>query len=37
MLEHFAGAGPEQRIETAAARLAYQRRPETDMITYASV
>lgn len=30
-LEHFTATRPEQRIETAAARLAYQRRPETDM------
>jgi transcriptional regulator with XRE-family HTH domain len=30
-LAHFATTSPEQAIETAAARLAYQRRPETDM------
>jgi transcriptional regulator with XRE-family HTH domain len=29
--ERFTASRPEQRIETAAARLAYQRRPETDM------
>lgn len=30
-LEHFVTKEPEQAIATAAARLAYQRRPETDM------
>lgn len=30
-LEHFAATRPEQAIELAAARLEYQRRPETDM------
>lgn len=30
-LEQSAASTPEQAIETAAARLAYQRRPETDM------
>lgn len=30
-LEHFVTREPEQEIATAAARLAYQRRPETDM------
>lgn len=30
-LDHFAAKRPEQLIETAAARLDYQRRPETDM------
>ncbi|HET8727402.1 MAG TPA: helix-turn-helix transcriptional regulator [Alphaproteobacteria bacterium] len=36
-LEHFATKQPEQEIETAAARLAYQRRPETDMESCNSV
>lgn len=30
-LGHFASTRPEQAMETAAVRLAYQRRPETDM------
>ena len=36
-LAHFAAQRPEQRIETAVAQLAYQRRPETDMEACTSV
>ena len=36
-LAHFIASRPEQRIETAAVRLAIQRRPETDMESCTSV
>jgi len=35
--EAFVASGPEQGIETAAARLALQRRPETDMEACSSI
>ena len=36
-LEHFVASRPEQKIETAAARLAWTRRPETDLECCSSI